>query len=236
MSDTVSAEDVMPVRSRICWGPILAGSMVALVVYFLLTFLGGALGYSISSRTTPQTLAIAAGVYAIVALAAAVFIGGMVASQLTVGENRAEGGLYGLLVGAAVFAVLLWLMATGVKSGFNAMVSVAAVGSNANVTQADLEANAREMGFTPAEIENAKQRARENAAQVKLTANDPETQRQAAQAAITVAWMSFAGTVVALLAAICGGRTGAGPTFRLIGLSPLGPTVGVRRRVNLEMP
>lgn len=37
----VDVEDVVPVQSRISWGAILAGSALALALYFLFTLLGG---------------------------------------------------------------------------------------------------------------------------------------------------------------------------------------------------
>ena len=89
----------------------------------------------------------------LVVLAACLFAGGFVASQLTTGENKLEAGMYGLLVWALVFAMLLWLMASGVRAGFNAMVGVATAGSAAadaagqNVSQASFEEAARRAGY-----------------------------------------------------------------------------------------
>ena len=45
VSAPVHAEDLIPVRSRITWGAILAGSVLALSLYFLLALLGGAVGF-----------------------------------------------------------------------------------------------------------------------------------------------------------------------------------------------
>ena len=243
---TVGAEDVMPVRSRISWAPILAGSVVALSLYFLLTLFGAALGFSISDKTTTQGLAIGAAVYAIVMTAVCLFIGGLVASQLSVGENKLEGALYGVLVWAVVFAMLMWLMATGVRSGFNAMVGVAtagaAVGNAAgqNMTQEDAEAAARKFGFDQKQIDDVKQKAKDTAAQTKATLEDPATKakaedaaKQAGVAAATVSWLTFAGTLVAMLAAVAGGRFGAGPTFQLFAMTP---TPTMTRRVRVELP
>ena len=121
----IHPQDVAPVHSRISWGAIVAGSVLALALYFLLTLLGGAIGLTINDRTTAQGLGNAAAVWAIAVTALCLFVGGVVASQLTVGESKMESALYGLLVWAVVFAMLLWLMATGVRLGFNAMVGAA---------------------------------------------------------------------------------------------------------------
>jgi hypothetical protein len=251
----VGAEDVMPVRSRISWAPIIAGSVVALSLYFLLTLLGAALGFSISDKTSTQGLAIGAAVYAITMTAICLFIGGLVASQLSVGENKLEGALYGVLVWAVVFAMLMWLMASGVKAGFNAMVGVATAGSavgnttaqlnapqSINVAQPDVnwEESARRAGFTQQQIDEVK-KTRDNAtAQVKATVEDPalkqkaeEAARQAGESATTVSWLTFAGTLIAMLAAVAGGRFGAGPTFQLFAVTPAPSTT---RRVRVELP
>src|SRR4051812_28496973 len=101
----VHAEDVIAVRSRISWGAIFAGSVLALALYFLLTLLGAAVGLSINDRVSNRGLEIGAVIWAILVTAGCLFIGGFVASQLTTGENKTEGGLYGILVWASMFAM-----------------------------------------------------------------------------------------------------------------------------------
>ena len=59
----VQPEDVIPVRSRISWGAIVAGSVLALSLYFLLALLGGAVGLSISDKVNSQSLSNGAIVY-----------------------------------------------------------------------------------------------------------------------------------------------------------------------------
>ncbi len=229
VESSVHVEDLMPVRSRVSWGAIAAGSVLALALYFLLTLLGGAVGFSISDKTTAHGLGIAAAVWAIAVTAGCLFVGGFVASHLTVGENPREGALYGLFVWAVVFAMLLWLMASGVRSGFNAMVGVATAGGAAanaagsNLSQADFEEYARRAGYTQQQIDDLKGRVKAAPADAKAVAEDPATKakaeqfaRDAGEAATTVAWYTFLGTLVSMLAAAAGGYVGAGPTFRLL--------------------
>lgn len=240
-SGNVNTEDVMPVASRISWGPIVAGAVVALSLYFLLTLLGAAIGFSISDKTTTDGLAVGAAIYAIAITALCLFAGGMVASQLSVGENKLEGALYGILVWALVFAMLMWLMASGVRAGFNAMVGVATAGTVAadvtarNTTQGDWEKTAKEAGFTQEQINNVKEKAKDAKAEVKETVNDPaereKAAREAGQAATTVSWLTFGGTLIAMLAAVAGGRFGAGPTFQLFTVTPV-----ATRRIRVELP
>ncbi len=225
---TVGAEDLVGVRSRISWGPIVAGSVLALAMYFLLTLLGGAIGFSISDKFEGKTISIAAAVYAIVVTAASLFVGGLISSQLTAGENRREAIIYGVLVWAAVFTMLLWLMAIGVRAGFNTMVGVATAGGSIadvaanNVSQADAEAAARKFGFSQAQIDEAKAKAKNAPAEARAAMDDPATKakadeaaREAGEIATRVTWWSFFGTLVSMLAAAAGGYVGSGPTLRL---------------------
>ena len=225
------AEDIVSVRSRISWGAIAAGSVLALALYFLLTLLGGAIGFSISDKTSAQGLGVAAAVWAIVVTAACLFAGGFVASQLTVGENKREAAAYGLLVWALVFAMLLWLRATGVKAGFNAMVGVATTGAAVGdtvaktTTQGNWEELARKGGVEQSQIDAWKQKANTAPADARATVEDPATKqrmdqaaRDAGDAATRVTWYTFLGTLISMVAAAAGGYIGAGPTFRLFAM------------------
>lgn len=224
----VGVEDLTGVRSRLSWGAILAGAILAIALYFLLTLLGGAIGLSVSGRADAKAIGIGAAVYAIAVTAVCLFAGGFVASQLTSGENRREAAVYGLLVWAAVFAMLLWLMASGVKAGFNTMVGVATAGGTVadaaakKLSQADAEEVARRFGFTQQQIDDVKAKAKNAPADAKAAADDPanrqkteDAAREAGEFATRVTWWSFLGTLVSMLAAAAGGFAGSGPTFRL---------------------
>src|SRR5919108_422939 len=80
------AEDVVSVGTRVSWAAIFAGAVLALAIYFLLAILGGAVGVSVSDRVDPSKLRTGALIWAIVTTCAALFVGGVVTSQFTVGE------------------------------------------------------------------------------------------------------------------------------------------------------
>jgi len=242
----VRVEDMMPVRSRVRWEPILAGSLVALSLYFLLTLLGAALGFTVENQASAKTMAIAAAVYAAVITALCLFVGGVVASQMSVGENKFEGALYGVLVWAVVSTMLLWLMATGVRAGFNAVVGVATAGATVgnavadNTTQKDWEANAKAAGFSQAQIDDVKAKTKDAAGQAKAAVDDPATKekadamlKEANDKGALVAWLAFGGTLLGMLAAVLGGRFGAGPSFELFAVARM--PVG-RQRIHVELP
>ena len=227
-SSPADAEDMVAVRSRISWGAITAGAVLALSLYFAMTLLGGAIGLSIGGKTSANNMEIGAAVWAIFSTVLCLFAGGFVASQLTVGENKQEAAAYGLLVWALVFAMLLWLMATGVQAGFNAMMGVATAGTAAadvtakNTTQEDWESAARKAGVDPKQLEDWKQKAKDAPANAKAAAEDPankekmeQAKRDTHEAAKKVTWWAFVGTMLSMAAAAGGGFLGAGPTFRL---------------------
>jgi hypothetical protein len=228
--NTVDAHDLLPVHSRVSWGAITAGSVIALAMYFLLTLLGGAIGFTLTDYAQADTIGVMTAVWAIAVTAVCLYMGGFVASQLTTGENRAEAMVYGLLVWAVVFAMLVWLMATGVRAGFNAMLGVATAGTAVaekaaeNMSPEDLEDAARRFGFDQSQIDAVKERARNAPAEARQAANDPATRervnemtREAADKATKVTWYTFLGVVISMLAAAFGGYVGSGPNVRIFG-------------------
>ena len=242
----IGVEDVAGVKSRLSWGAILAGSVLALALYFLLTLLGGAIGLSVSDKFEGRNIGMGAVIYAVAVTAICLFAGGFVASQLTSGENKREAAMYGLLVWAAVFAMLLWLMATGVRAGFNAMIGVATAGSAVanttaqNTTSGDFDDAARRAGYNQQQIEDFKQKVKNAPADAKATAEDPATKakteqaaRESADVATRVTWWSFAGTLISMMAAVAGGYVGAGPSFRLFAV-PVARTPMIRRETILQ--
>ena len=218
----VQPEDVVPVRSRVSWPAILAGSVLALSLYFLLALLGVATGLSVGDKVSPHALGVGTVVYAVAVTALCLFLGGCVASQLTTGENKTEGALYGIFVWAVVFGLLLWLTAAGVRVGFNAVVGAATAGTvaAAGTPQAEWEAAARQAGVPAERIEEWKAKAKDAPAAAQQAAQNPANQQAAADAGTRAAWYAFLGAWLSMAAAAAGGYLGAGPTFRLLSISP----------------
>ena len=137
--------------------------------------------------------------------------------------------LFGLLVWAVVFAMLLWLMASGVRTGFNAMVGMASAGGVAETTAAeDFESAARRYGVPQPQIDDWKQRAKDAPAAGRAV-EDAQHRQAAADAATRVTWYAFLGTLASMLAASAGGYLGAGRQFWVVapaGGRPPGPRHG----------
>jgi hypothetical protein len=223
----VQAEDVIPVRSRISWAAVVAGSLLALAVWTLLVLLGSAIGLSIHDNVNGRSLAIGAVVWAILVTAGALFLGGFVASQMTTGENKLEGALYGILVWAVMSGVLMYLAAQGFKAGFSGMVAMANTGnSTAAANGMTWEDMARQSGVPQNEIDRMRATIPDATARAREVAND---QNRIEDNATRAAWYSFLGTLIGMAAAAIGGYVGAGPTLRLFTVRVQQPATFDRR-------
>jgi hypothetical protein len=204
----VQAEDVIPVRSRVSWAAIVAGSLLALAAILVLNLLGTAIGLSIHDNVSGRTLAIGAVVWAVLVTAGSLFLGGFIASQMTTGENKAEGVLYGLLVWAITFGLVIFMAAQGLKAGISGIVGMANAQTASGTTWED---NLRNMGVPQNEID----RVRATIPDASARANDPANRQQVEDNATRAAWYAFLGTMIAMAAAAIGGYVGSGPTLRL---------------------
>jgi hypothetical protein len=149
----------------------------------------------------------------------------LVTSQLTVGENKGEAAMHGVLLWGLLFGMLLWLMASGVRSGLSAMVGMAQADQaspGAAAPQA-WEAAARRSGVPQERIDDWRQRA-PAADEAVRNPQDPPARNEVADptagAATRVAWWAFAGTLLSMLAAVAGAFIGAEATTRLISITP----------------
>jgi hypothetical protein len=213
----VGPEDVLPVKSRVSWGAIAAGAVIALALYFLFTLLAAATGLSVSNQVSTGTLRSGAAVFAVLITVVTLFTGGYVASRLTAGEDKVEGTMYGILVWGATFAVLMLLVAGGVRGGYNALVGLATAGQSVadRTPQDNLEEAARRAGYPQERIDEWKRQAKDAPASVKQAVDKPENQQAATAAATKASWYAFFGAWISMMAAAAGGFLGAGPAFQL---------------------
>lgn len=227
---TIHTEDVLPVNSRVSWSAIFAGTFVALAVYLLLSVLGVALGLSVSGQVGDRELGIGATVWAIATTLIALFAGGCTASQVTVGENKLEAVIYGVIVWGTVFALLLWMMASGVRVGFNALIGLASTPVAQQFAQQAStlsDADLRNAGFTDEQInsmrgqfEQLRNRSQNMSEEMRRLAQDPR--------ATQAAWWTFGGLLLSMLAAVGGSLAGSGPTLRLASVRLRSTVLGAR--------
>jgi hypothetical protein len=206
-------QEVTSVRSRVNIGAIFAGAVVALAVYLLLSLLGMALGLSISTHATDTQLGIGAAAWAIASLLIALFCGGFIVSQCTVGETMGEAAIYGVIMWGLVFAFLLWLTTTGVSLGFNAVLNVASAPGTGPTEAAMTDAQLERAGFSKTMIEANREYfdrlGQTVGSQMRTTAADPR--------AVPAAWWTFAGVLFSMLAAMIGALCGSGPQVVVAG-------------------
>jgi hypothetical protein len=90
MTNSPQAAELLSVRSRMSWGAIAAGAMVALSIYIVLTMLGIALGIEVAMRGASAHLGAEVAIFSILTLLLAMFFGGWTKSRLAVGESKLE--------------------------------------------------------------------------------------------------------------------------------------------------
>ena len=213
----IRPEDVLPVRSRVSWGAIFAGAVVALAAYLVLALLGSAIGLTISDNVRANSLNTGAAVWAMVTTAAALFLGGWITSQTTVGENKTEAAVHGIIMWGMVLACVLWLASTGVRAGFSAMWGVATAASG--TTPEDWQEAARRAGVPQETIDQWREKAKNAPAEIRRATEDPANRQAASEYATQATWYTLLGTVLSMAAAVLGALVGAGPSFRLLAVT-----------------
>lgn len=251
----VQTSDVLPVRSRVAWSAIFAGTFVAIAMCVLLGWLGVALGISVSDQAEGQTLGIAAGIWMAVTLLLSLFLGGFVASRCTVGENTTEAVFYGALVWGGVLTFMGLFAATGAITGAAALAGAnqaASAAERLNVgLPAGMDQDLRGLGLslTPEQrMATMEQKFKgqgitlttEQRRQLKAWADDPAAAARAVAAdsrTVQAAWWTFAGLALSIGAAVGGAVVGAGPnliitSFRVRGFGVATTEAPAREQVN----
>jgi len=232
-----NAADLLAVKSRVSWGAIAAGAMVALTIYIVLTLLGIALGVEVAVQGTDSRLGMGTAIYSIVVLLLAMFFGGWATSRLAVGESKTEAVLYGLILWGVLFLGMVWLLSAGLRTGFGAMVGTASgVYTSDDEGRVDVDRVTRDLkraGVDETTVDKYRrlyERVRDDpaaAAEVgRELGNDPEVRSagsRAAQGARQATWLTLLGVLASLGAVIVGTLVGSGELLQPV------PILGVRR-------
>jgi hypothetical protein len=129
---TSVGENVLAVRNRVQWGPIIAGVLAAIVAFLLLTILGFALGASVlDPANTAGQIGTWAAIWGALSAIVAFFLGGWIAARTAAVDGAFAGVMNGLMVGAAGLLFIIWLTASGLGNLFGTIG--ATVGSVLNV-------------------------------------------------------------------------------------------------------
>ncbi|AET94879.1 hypothetical protein [Caballeronia cordobensis] len=194
---------------RLSWGSIIAGVILSMTVYLIMTVLGTAIGASLlSPLSKPNPLhgfSFGSGVWVIVTTVLAVFVGSYYAGRCA----PVLGWLHGLLS----WAVMTLFVVYGMTSLVTSAVSTAgsAVATSAQVGAA----TANQPGGNSQLIDTAKQQVQAAVASAASEASSPQAEQDVRQAADAAArsvarasWFSFAALVVGAIIAIVSGAAG----------------------------
>ena len=109
--------NVIPVRNRVQWGPIIAGSLISLGILVVMAVLGIAIGASAFEPGTDLTdWGTGAGIYGGISALVAMFVGGWVAAKSAAVGGEYAGIMNGLLAGMTTIVTLIVLAALGVDN------------------------------------------------------------------------------------------------------------------------
>lgn len=224
---TIGMEDLAPVRSRVSWAAVAAGSVTAVAVYFVLALFFAAVGVSLTNTNlSGESIGWGSVVAGLAAAVASLFLGGYVTAQLIAGETKQEAVVHGLLTWATVTALTMLMLSAGLRAGvYTAAGGLDTMRDNAAATGRTWEQMARDNGVPQERIDAAKQGL--NPDTLRQQANDPANREKVRGAATGAAWAAFGSVAVSILACIAGGVVGCGPRFRLV---PVATPVMTERR------
>lgn len=223
---------------RLSWGSIIAGVILSMIVYLVMSVLGAAIGASlVSPLARPDPLhgfGFGSGVWVIVTTVLAVFVGSYYAGRCA----PVLGWLHGLLSWAVMTLLVVYGMTSIISGAVSTVGSVAATSAQVGATAANGAGAANPL------VDTAKQQlqaAAASAASIASMASSPEAEQSGREAAATAArgvarasWFSFAALVVGAIIAIVSGGAGFRhqPPFEESGGSAIGgDAVSSRERV-----
>jgi len=222
---------------RLSWGSVIAGVILSLLTYLILSVLGAAIGTSALSplsRPNPlQGFGFGSGAYLIVMTVVAVFIGSYFAGRCA----PVLGWLHGLLAWAVMILMVIYGATSLVGTAVSAAGSVASTGATVGAVADPSNAAGAMAGSLTQRVQGAIASA---AAEASSPQADTDARRAAETAARNVArasWFSFAALVVGAIISIVSGHAGFRhqPPFEEAG----GPSTEdplVRRNATRSMP
>jgi len=117
--DAVASATVITPRDSVRWGPIVAGLLITLGSFLLLSTLALAVGLQVAPRATdPDAAGATAGIVTAVIGLVSFFLGGLVAARSSAVTGGASGLLNGFLVWAVAIAFIVLLAALGLGTLF----------------------------------------------------------------------------------------------------------------------
>jgi hypothetical protein len=115
-------------HDNVRWGPIFAGLVIALSTQLVLSALGAAIGLTNISdsgapRSNADNVGAAVGIWSIISLFIALFVGGWTTARACGPMNRNTALLNGAILWATTLAISAWLISSGVSGAFGVVAS-----------------------------------------------------------------------------------------------------------------
>ena len=205
--------------SRISWGAVFAGLLIATALQVVLTVLGAAIGLTaLDGEDSGRAFGIGAGIWALLVPLATLFVGGMTAGRLANVRDRADGFIHGALVWALSLLLATWMVGTGASKVLGGTLNLAgnltgsAVSAAGNVaSRSDLDAGdvaqARDRAMNEAQANGVtEQDVRAQANRVQESAGEVADKAQAVAAG--GAWLALLALGLSLAAAAFGALRG----------------------------
>jgi hypothetical protein len=193
---------------RVSWGAVIAGVILSLIVYLVLSVLGTAIGATLlapmSQPNAMRAFGFGSGVWVIVTTVAAVFTGSYFAGRCA----PVLGWLHGLLAWAVTILFVAYGMASLIGGAVSVAGNVATAGATVGVAGSQSPAGGSVVNSVTQQVQNA-------VASAAAVASSPQAEQDARQAADTAAravaratWFSFAALVVGAIIALWSGSLG----------------------------
>jgi hypothetical protein len=207
----LTIQDGLP---RLSWGSVIAGIILSLIIYLIMSVLGTAIGASLlSPMTRPDPLhgfGFGSGAWMIITTVLAVFVGSYFAGSCA----PVLGWLHGLLAWAVMILLVAYGMTSLVGSAASTGGRMASTGAQMSATMANGEGTSLNSS-SGSGIASAQQQVRGALASAASEASSPQAEQDARQTADTAArvlarasWFSFAALVVGALISIVSGAAG----------------------------
>lgn len=115
-------------HDRVRWGPIIAGLVVAISTQLVLSGIGAAIGLTgLANSGAPRSDALgtgtAVGIWSIISLLIALFLGGWITARACGPMTRNTALLNGAILWATTLAISAWLVSSGVSGAFGVVAS-----------------------------------------------------------------------------------------------------------------
>ncbi len=182
-----------------------------------------------SCADSAADLAVGTAIYSILVLLLAMFFGGWTTSRLAVGESKLEAVLYGLILWGVLFIGMVWLLGSGMRTGFGALFGAASGAYSTEEGRIDVNQVARDLkqaGADEATVNKYRdyyERVRDKPGAAADVGREMSGEAGVRRVARQASWWSLVGILVSLTTVIIGSLIGSGEILQPV------PILGVRR-------